>query len=68
MDTSTAEAEYVYLYVNVKTGIRMRNTLIEMGHPQPPTPIKIDNTTAVDIANDSTKQKSVKLWACVCIG
>ena len=58
--TSAAEAEYVSLYINAKTGIPMRNTLIEMGHPQPPTPIQTDNTTAVGIANDSIKQKYSK--------
>ena len=58
--TSTAEAEYVSLYVNAKTGIPMRHTLIEMGHPQPPTPIQTDNTTAVGIATDTIKQKYTK--------
>ena len=30
--------------------------LEEMGHPQPPTPIQTDNTTACDFANDKLKQ------------
>ena len=38
----------------------MRHTLIEMGHPKPPTPIQTDNTTAVGIAIDSIKQKYSK--------
>ena len=58
--SSVAEAEYVSLYVNAKTGIPMRHTLIEMGHPQPPTPIQTDNTTAVGIATDTIKQKYTK--------
>ena len=58
--TSAAEAEYVSLYVNAKTGIPMRHTLIEMGHPQPPAPIQTDHTTAVGIANDSIEQKYSK--------
>ena len=28
-----------------------------MGHPQPPTPIHIDNTTVVGIVNNTIKQK-----------
>ena len=32
-------------------------TLEEMGHPQPPTPIHVDNSTAVGIANDSVKKQ-----------
>ena len=41
-------------------GIPMQHTLIEIGHPQLPTPIQIDNTTAVGIATDSIKQKYCK--------
>ena len=33
----------------------MQHTLTEMGHPQPPTPLQKDNTTAVEIATDSIK-------------
>ena len=58
--TSAAEAEYVSLYINAKLGIPMRHTLIEMGHPQQPTPLQTDNTTAVGIATDSIKQKYSK--------
>ena len=56
--TSAAEAEYVSLYMNAKKGIPMRHTLIEMGHPQPPTPIQTDNTKVVGIANYSIKKNS----------
>ena len=31
-----------------------------MGHPQPPTPIQIDNTTAVGFANKTIKQRASK--------
>jgi hypothetical protein len=31
-----------------------------MGHPQPSTPIQVDNTTAVGFANDTMKQKRPK--------
>ena len=58
--TSAAEAEYVSLYMNAKTAIPMRHTLIELGHRQPPTPIQADNTTEVGLANDSIKQKYSK--------
>jgi hypothetical protein len=37
----------------------MRLTLEELGHPQPPTPIHIDNSTTVGIVNNTVKhQKS----------
>ena len=31
-----------------------------MGHPQPPTPIKIDNTTALGVVTNVIKQKCTK--------
>ena len=44
---SAAEAELGALFMNVKQGRIMRLTLEEMGHPQPPTPISVDNSSAV---------------------
>ena len=35
----------------------MRITLHELGHPQPPTPIHIDNTTVVGIVNSTIKRQ-----------
>ena len=43
---SAAEAEVGGLFHNAQTTIPIRNCLILMNHPQPPTPIKTDNTTA----------------------
>ena len=54
---SAAEAELGALFMNIKEGRIIRLTLAEMGHPQPPTPIHVDNTTAVGIANDTIKKQ-----------
>ena len=35
----------------------LRTTLEEMGHPQPPTPVRTDNSTAEQIVNDPCKQQ-----------
>jgi hypothetical protein len=35
-------------------------TLTELGHPQPPTPMQVDNTTAEGFANGTMKQKRSK--------
>ncbi len=43
---SAAEAEIGALYINSQTAEVFRTTLIEMGHPQPPTTIQTDNSTA----------------------
>ena len=36
-----------------KQAALMRQALIEMGHPQPPTKIKTDNSTASGFVNDT---------------
>ena len=38
----------------------MRQCLIDLGHPQPPTPINTDNATAHGILNNTMKQKKSK--------
>ena len=57
---SAAEAEYGALFLNGQAAVPIRTTLIEMHHPQPPTLIQVDNSTAVGIANKSIKQKLSK--------
>ena len=48
---SAAEAELGALFLNTQEAQIIRLTLMEMGHPQPPTPIHIDNSTCVGIVN-----------------
>jgi len=55
--SSAAKAELATVFHNAKAACPLRTALLEMGHPQPPTPIVTDNTTAVGIANDTIKQK-----------
>ena len=38
----------------------MRLTLKELGHPQPPTPIHIDNSTCVGIVNNTQKRTRLR--------
>jgi hypothetical protein len=54
---SAAEAELGALFLNCKQATIFRLTLEEMGHPQPPTPIHCDNSTAVGIANNTIKRQ-----------
>ena len=58
--SSAAEAEFGGLFHNGKDAVPMRTTLQELGHPQPPTPIVTDNSTAVGIATDTVKQRRSK--------
>ena len=54
---SAAEAELGALFVNAKEGRIIRLILHELGHPQPPTPIHCDNSTAAGIANNTVKRQ-----------
>ena len=57
---STAESEIGASYINGKEEIPIRTALEEMGHPQPPTLMRVYNTTAVGFANSTIKQKLSK--------
>ena len=57
---STAEAEIGGLFMNAQESAPERTTLVELGHPQPPTPLKNDNSTADGILNGTVKQKRSK--------
>jgi hypothetical protein len=59
---SAAEAECGGLFHNSQTAIPIRNTHIAIGHPQPPTPIKTDNTTALGIVTSLMNPKRFKTW------
>ena len=58
--TSAAEAELGGLFVNGKEAVVLRQTLTEMGHPQPPTPMITDNITADGIVNETVNQRRSK--------
>ena len=61
---SAAEAELGALFITAKKVLPICQTLIEMGWPQPRTPIQTDNTTVVGVVNKtlvSNKLKSMDL-------
>ena len=55
-----AEAEIGATFLNAKDVLPIRTTLEELGHPQPPTPMQVDNTTSVGFSNNTIKQKRSK--------
>eukprot|EP00956_Cyclotella_meneghiniana_P032221 scaffold87499_cov23-Cyclotella_meneghiniana.AAC.2 len=57
---SAAEAELAALFLNAKNAKVIRITLEELGHPQPPTPIHSDNSTAVGIVNNTIKRQKAR--------
>ena len=49
-------AEIAGVFINAKEAVPIRQTLIEIGHPQPATNIITDNSTASGILNKSCKK------------
>ena len=68
--SSAAEAEFGALFHNTKEVTPLHTTLAEIGHPQPPTPVLVDNSTAVGLANDTVTQRRSRAidmrfyWVC----
>ena len=54
---SAAEAEISPAYINGQEAVPIRTLLRKLGHPQPATPIQVDNSTANGFANDTTNKK-----------
>jgi hypothetical protein len=54
---SAAKAELGALYLNAKEAVYLQQILIEMGHPQPQTPIQTDNMTAEGVTNKKNTAK-----------
>jgi hypothetical protein len=57
---SAAESEAGACFHNAQSGDPLRVTLTELGHTQPPTPLRTDNSTAFGILNETIKQKRSK--------
>ena len=54
--SSASEAKIGALYMNAKLAVPMRTTLAELGHPQSPTPIQTNHSTANSIVNSTIRQ------------
>ena len=57
---STVKTEVAALFLNARFSVPLCLTLIELGHPQPLTPICTGNITADGIANGTIKQNKIK--------
>jgi hypothetical protein len=58
--SSAAEAELGALYLNTKETVYLQQIILKMGHPQPPTPIQRENTTAEGVVNNIVQPKRTK--------
>jgi hypothetical protein len=54
---SDAESEVGACFHNAQSGAPLRVTLTELGHTQPPTPLRTDNSNAFGIMNETIKHK-----------
>ena len=62
--SSASEAELGAIFITAKELLPMRQTLIDMGCPKPPTQIQTDNSTAAGVVNETIialKTKSMDL-------
>jgi hypothetical protein len=57
---SAAELEVGACFHKAQSGAPLRVTLTEMGHTQPPTRLRTDNSTVFGILNETIKQKRSK--------
>jgi hypothetical protein len=57
---SASEAETGAMFHNCQDAVPIRTALAEIGHPQPATHVRGDNSTAIGIANKSIKQRRSK--------
>jgi hypothetical protein len=59
---SADESEVGACFQNAQSGAPLRVTLNELGHIQPATPLRTDNSTVFGILNEKIKQKGPKQW------
>jgi hypothetical protein len=62
-----AESELAALFVTAREMIPHRQTLIDMGWPQPKSPIQTDNSTATGVTNNTivpcrSKMMDMRFW------
>ena len=57
---SADEAEIGATYLNGQEFVPICTTISKMGHPQPPTPMQVNNSTIEGFANRTIKQKRSK--------
>ena len=60
--SSAAEAETAGVFYNAQKAIPIRYILEQLGHQQPPTPLKTDNSTALGFVRNNIHQKRSKSW------
>ena len=60
--SSAAESETAGVFFNAQKAISIRYTLEQLGHQQPATPIKTDNSTTKGFVHNNIHQNRLKSW------
>ena len=60
--SSSAEAETAGVFMNAQQALPIRHALMSLDHPQPPTPLKTDNSTTHGFVHNNMQQKRSKSW------
>eukprot|EP00804_Cyclotella_cryptica_P006952 CCRYP_007096-RA/>CCRYP_007096-RA protein AED:0.31 eAED:0.29 QI:0/0/0/1/0/0/3/0/365 len=58
--SSAAETELGALYINAREVVLQQHLLSKLGHPQPPNPIQINNSTALGVVTNIIQPKHTK--------
>jgi hypothetical protein len=64
--SSAAEAELGALYINAHEAVPQCQTLAEMGHKQPPTPMQTNNNTAFGVLHNNIQPRRTLHWLRCC--
>ena len=59
---SSAKAEVAGIFHNAGMAVPIRHILKSLNHPQPPTPLKTDNSTATGFMYNNIHQERSKSW------
>ena len=59
---SAAETETGRVFHNAQTTIILKRALEALGHPQPATPLRTDNSVANSFVHSNIKQRRSKTW------
>ena len=66
--SSVMETEVADTFYNTKEALPFWVTLKEMGHPQPPTPMEVDNETGIGFLKSTMKKKRQGHWYEILLG
>eukprot|EP00804_Cyclotella_cryptica_P004234 CCRYP_014561-RA/>CCRYP_014561-RA protein AED:0.46 eAED:0.44 QI:0/0/0/1/0/0/2/0/303 len=66
--SSAAEAALGTLYINAREAVPQRHLLKELGHPQPPTPIKLRTPQLLALSPTSSNPNAPKQWIWASVG